>query len=59
MVSTGIPQLRSEKDILYLRKSFMLEKTDDEAADAFKGLIFESLNTKRTQVRISAVFILK
>ncbi|KAH3757054.1 phosphatidylinositol 3-kinase [Pelomyxa schiedti] len=50
MIGTGIPQLHSEKDIVYLHNAFALDKTDEEASAFFKELIAESLNTKRTQV---------
>ena len=55
MLSTGIPELQCVEDIHYLRKVFILDKTDDEAAIAFQELINESLNTKATQVLLSLI----
>ncbi len=48
MLSTGIPELQSEKDLDYLREAFSLDLTDEEAAKKFNRLIDESLNTKAT-----------
>ncbi len=53
MLSTGIPELTSEEDIDYLRNAFSLDLDDDEAAEIFKGLIVESLNTKTTQINFA------
>ena len=50
MLSTGIPELKADADINYLRNAFYLGKTNKEAAKYFIGLIDESLNTKATQV---------
>lgn len=49
MLSTGIPELRSAKDIKYLRKHMSLSLKDEEAATFFKQKIEESLKSKRTQ----------
>lgn len=43
MLSTGIPELKSAEDIYYLRDALCLGKTDEDAAQEFKNLIFESL----------------
>jgi hypothetical protein len=53
MLSTGIPELTSEEDIDYLRNAFSLDMDDDEAAEAFKALIYESLSTKTTQINFA------
>lgn len=50
MLSTGIPELKCDEDINYLRNAFALEKTEKEAGQYFKTLIDDSLNTKATQV---------
>lgn len=50
MLSTGIPELKTDSDIDYLRNAFVLHKTDAEAAEYFESLIESSLNTKTTQV---------
>lgn len=51
MLSTGIPELVYPEDIGYLRKAFCLEETDDhQANELFTKLIYESLNTKSTQL---------
>ena len=58
MVSTGIPELKSEEDIDYLQKAFALDlDTDGECEQPFQRLIGESLGTKRTQINF-AVHIL-
>ena len=43
MLSTGIPELKSAEDIYYLRGALCLGKTEEEAAQEFRNLIFESL----------------
>ena len=43
MLSTGIPELKSTEDIYYLRDALCLDKTEQEAAQEFRNLIFESL----------------
>jgi len=48
MLVTGIPELKSEDDISYMRSAFQLDKTDAEAAEHFKKQIHGSLNTKTT-----------
>ena len=50
MLSTGIPELKCDEDINYLRNAFALGRTDKEAARFFISLIDESMNTKATQV---------
>jgi len=50
MLSTGIPELQSEDDLQYLRDAFALELSDEKASEKFRDLIFESLNTKATQI---------
>ena len=54
MLSTGIPELRSEEDIRYLREAFSLDLSDEDATQLFSRLIFESLNTKSTAVNFGA-----
>jgi len=49
MLSTGIPELRTEDDIRYMQNQFSLDLTDEQAADKFRELIKISLNTTRTQ----------
>jgi len=50
MLSTGIPELKTDEDINYLRNAFAPAKTEKEAGKFFMALIDESLNTKSTQV---------
>jgi len=51
MLSTGIPELQSAKDITYLRKSLALDvKTEQEASRKFEKLIQKSLSCKKTIV---------
>ena len=46
MISTGIPELQSENDIAWISDALALDKSDEEAAEEFKRLIFQSLETK-------------
>eukprot|EP00742_Colponemidia_sp_Colp-10_P008512 GILJ01009223.1.p1 GENE.GILJ01009223.1~~GILJ01009223.1.p1 ORF type:complete len:1276 (-),score=194.08 GILJ01009223.1:210-4037(-) len=50
MISAGIPELNSPKDLLYMRGSLSTHLTDAEAAQHFKSQINKSLNTKSTQL---------
>lgn len=50
MLSTDIPELRSEEDIYYLKSAFNTEKDEAGAKDFFKGLIAQSLGTKMTRI---------
>jgi len=43
MVATGIPELKSEADIQYLREAFSLDLDDSQANEKFGQLIEESL----------------
>lgn len=50
MLSTGIPELSTAKDLYYLRESLCLHMTDEEATKHFTKLIWKSLNTISTQI---------
>ncbi len=50
MLSTGIPELREEQDIAYLRTALSLDMSDEEAAKFIESLIYESLECKTTRV---------
>ena len=50
MLSTGIPELKCDDDIAYLRNAFALDRTEEDARKLFEDLIDESLNTKATTV---------
>jgi hypothetical protein len=50
MLSTGIPELRSDEDLLYLQDALCQELSDEEAAELFMELIEESLNSKATEL---------
>jgi phosphatidylinositol 3-kinase len=50
MLSTGIPELTCEDDILYLRNAFCVERNDIQAAKRFTKLIHQSLKTTTTQL---------
>jgi hypothetical protein len=54
MLSTGIPELRCENDIAYLRDAFSLSLTDAGAAQLFARLINESLRTRTTALNFGA-----
>jgi len=46
MLSTGIPELQTTKDIEYLQNAFSFEMDNVEASEKFQRLITEALNTK-------------
>lgn len=50
MLSTGIPELQSDKDIEHLKDSLCLSKSDTEAKAFFTDLIWKSLASKATSV---------
>lgn len=50
MLSTGIAELRSEEDLKYLKGTMALHLNDDEAAELFRSLVNESLNTTATRL---------
>jgi len=50
MLSTGIPELQSSKDIDYLKETLCLSMTDQDASNFFTSLIWKSLNTKATKL---------
>jgi len=54
MLSTGIPELRSAADLLYLQDALASHLTDSEAGDFFNKLIDSSLNS--TTTRLNAFF---
>ena len=43
MMSSGMPELQQEDDIIYLKNQLMLELNDDEARDHFEKEIKKSL----------------
>lgn len=43
MLSTGMPELRTEDDITYLRNAFALDRTEAEARAWFEKLVYKSL----------------
>ena len=53
MVSSGIPQLQSFENIEYLKNALMIEKSDEDASEAFKGLIDESLSSVATKLNFA------
>jgi phosphatidylinositol-4,5-bisphosphate 3-kinase len=46
MLSTGIPELKTINDIIYLRDALGLGSSDSEAALEFKQLIEEAVKAK-------------
>eukprot|EP00899_Mesostigma_viride_P008452 jgi/Mesvir1/17608/Mv08835-RA.1 len=50
MLPAGIPELRTDADINYLRESLLLGLSDEEAGAEFIKWIHESLNTFTTQL---------
>eukprot|EP00243_Klebsormidium_subtile_P001719 TRINITY_DN13190_c0_g1_i1.p1 TRINITY_DN13190_c0_g1~~TRINITY_DN13190_c0_g1_i1.p1 ORF type:complete len:222 (+),score=84.21 TRINITY_DN13190_c0_g1_i1:2-667(+) len=50
MLSSGIPELQFPEDIHYLRDSFLLDLSDEDAGKEFIKWIHESLNTRSTQL---------
>lgn len=47
MLSTGIPELTSEEDIMWLRKCLLVGKSDVEAAEHYTDLVFKALGNLR------------
>jgi len=49
MLSAGMPELKQAKDLEYLEKQLMLDKSDQEASKIFKKEIMFSIqnNTRR------------
>ncbi|XP_063708405.1 phosphatidylinositol 4,5-bisphosphate 3-kinase catalytic subunit beta isoform [Culicoides brevitarsis] len=43
MISTGLPELSSEKDLNYLRETLVLDLTEEEAREHFKSKFSEAL----------------
>ena len=50
MLSTGIPELRSAADLLYLQDALATHLTDSEAGDFFLRLIESSLSSATTRI---------
>ncbi|CAH1990801.1 unnamed protein product [Acanthoscelides obtectus] len=44
MISTGLPELSSEKDLNYLRETLVMNKTEDEALAHFRAKFDEALS---------------
>lgn len=44
MISTGLPELSSEKDLAYLRETLVLDLTDQEALSHFRSKFDEALS---------------
>jgi len=53
MLSTGIPELKSEEDLRYLRDAFALDLSPIDASKLFERLIFESLSSVTTQLNFA------
>ena len=54
MLSCGIPELETEQDIYWLKEKLMLDLTEEQAAEAFKEEILNSLKTKATRLNDAA-----
>eukprot|EP01088_Endostelium_zonatum_P015669 TRINITY_DN3956_c0_g1_i1.p1 TRINITY_DN3956_c0_g1~~TRINITY_DN3956_c0_g1_i1.p1 ORF type:complete len:1236 (-),score=318.64 TRINITY_DN3956_c0_g1_i1:189-3761(-) len=50
MIGTGLPELQTTADLMYLRKAFNLDMNDKEAGDEMERLINESLTCWTTRV---------
>jgi hypothetical protein len=50
MLSTGIPELQSKSDIMWLQTVLVADATDEEAAAKYKNLIHEALTNTRTLI---------
>eukprot|EP00002_Diphylleia_rotans_P005530 TRINITY_DN1469_c0_g2_i1.p1 TRINITY_DN1469_c0_g2~~TRINITY_DN1469_c0_g2_i1.p1 ORF type:complete len:1062 (-),score=220.71 TRINITY_DN1469_c0_g2_i1:385-3570(-) len=50
MLSTGIPELQSEDDIVFLQKAFSCELNEKDASVKFTKLVYTCLGTKTTQI---------
>jgi Phosphatidylinositol 3- and 4-kinase/Phosphoinositide 3-kinase family, accessory domain (PIK domain)/Phosphoinositide 3-kinase C2 len=54
MLSTGIPELRGEDDIAYLREAFLLGRSDAEASRTFTKLISSSIKSITTRINFAS-----
>jgi len=50
MISCGIPELQNEEDLDWLKRTLLLDKTDEEAAEDFKKQLEMSLSEERTRL---------
>ena len=51
MLSCGLPELRTGREIEWMRKALRMDLADDaEAEDAFEAIIFSCLKTRSTQI---------
>ncbi|KAK7076710.1 Phosphatidylinositol 4,5-bisphosphate 3-kinase catalytic subunit beta isoform, partial [Halocaridina rubra] len=51
MISTGLPELKSEKELNYLKDTLKLDVTEEEALDHFRSKFDEALsNAWKTSV---------
>lgn len=49
MLPSGLPEMSTQNDILYVKKSLVLGLTDREAGETFVSWIHESLQSMSTQ----------
>ena len=50
MLTTGIPELKNVDSIEWLSDTLVLDKTDEEAAKIFSGLIETAITSKATKL---------
>jgi phosphatidylinositol-4,5-bisphosphate 3-kinase len=53
MLSTGIPELRGDQDLLYLQDALASDLTDEESAQVFTELIYDSLSSLATRANFA------
>jgi phosphatidylinositol-4,5-bisphosphate 3-kinase catalytic subunit alpha/beta/delta len=59
MLSSGMTELRSEEDLDYLRRSFAIDLSEEDATKLFTQLVHQSLNTKTTQLNFAVHLLAK
>ncbi|GBP26146.1 Phosphatidylinositol 4,5-bisphosphate 3-kinase catalytic subunit delta isoform [Eumeta japonica] len=53
MISTGLPELNTEKDLQYLRDTLVLDLPEDKAVEHFKQKFNEAISTSKTWTTIN------
>lgn len=57
MISSGMPELSTKEDLFYIKEALALELNEEDADEEFTSLIYQSLNTKGTQINFAAHLI--
>ena len=57
MISAGIPELKSSKDIMYMREKLMLHLSEKDASEHFEQEIFRNMKSTKQKVNDAAHLI--